>query len=57
MADTEHTEIVMDSRGSPSLRGISGWDEMLAAKQEQVWIVDSITFDHEQAVVLFRRPL
>ena len=42
MADTEHTEVVSDSRGSPSLREIPGWDEMLAAKQEQGWVVDSV---------------
>jgi hypothetical protein len=57
VADTEYTKVVMDSRGSPSLRKIPGWDEMLAAKQEQGWVVDSVTADHEQAVVRFRRPL
>jgi hypothetical protein len=56
VTDTEYTGLVMDSRGSPSLRGIPGWDELLTAKQEQGWEVDSITVDHEQAVVRFRRP-
>jgi hypothetical protein len=47
----------MDSRGSPSLREIPRWDEMVAAKQERGWVVDSVTADLEQAVVRFRRPL
>jgi hypothetical protein len=38
----------MDSRGSSSL---------MAAKQEQGWVVEWVTVDYEQAVVRFRRPL
>lgn len=57
MAPTEYTEVIMDSRGSPSLRKIPGWDEMLTAKQEQGWVVESVTADNDQAVVRFRRPL
>lgn len=56
MADTEFNEVVMDSRGSPSLRGIPGWDETLAAKPQQGWVVETITVDREQAVVRFSRP-
>ena len=56
MPDTEYTEVVIDSRGSPNLRDIPGWDEMLAAKQEQGWVVDSVVANHEHAVVHFRRP-
>jgi hypothetical protein len=48
VADTEYTALVMDSLGSPGLRGISGWDEMVAAKQEQGWVVEWVTVDHEK---------
>jgi hypothetical protein len=54
VADLDYTEVVMISRGSPSVREIPGWDEMLAAKHDQGWVLDSVTADHEQAVVRFR---
>lgn len=57
VTETEYKHVVMDSRGSPSLRGIAGWDEVMAAKQRAGWEVDSITSDDEQVVVRFRRSL
>jgi hypothetical protein len=55
VADPEYMEVVMDSRGSPSLREVPGWDELLAVEQGRGWVVDSVTADHEQAVVRFTR--
>lgn len=43
------------SAGSLNLRGIPGWDEIMAAKYEEGWEVDSLACDHERAVVRFRR--
>jgi hypothetical protein len=32
MTETEYTQVVMDSGGSPILRRIAGWDELMACQ-------------------------